>query len=158
MSAPPEWVFFTDRDLGAHIFPGYLRAAGLRVERHADHFAHDADDDDWLPQVAQRDWVILSNDQRMLRRPIERDAVIVSGARLLILIGANAKAVDLATNFVNTRALVFAFLVEHAAPYIAKVYRPSSRSVSPGGVPGRIAMRLTLDEWRWKHGESQGGG
>ena len=65
MSAPPEWVFFTDRDLGAHIFPDHLRAAGLRVERHVDHFAHDAHDKDWLPEVARQGWVILSSDQRM---------------------------------------------------------------------------------------------
>jgi hypothetical protein len=31
----PERVFFTDRDLGAKIFPGLLREAGLRVEPFA---------------------------------------------------------------------------------------------------------------------------
>jgi hypothetical protein len=30
-------VFFTDRDLGTQ-FPAILSAAGLRVEKHADHF------------------------------------------------------------------------------------------------------------------------
>jgi hypothetical protein len=33
-------VYFTDRDLGKKI-PEILRAAGLSVERHADHFQHD---------------------------------------------------------------------------------------------------------------------
>lgn len=153
MSAPPEWVFFTDRDLGAHIFPDCLRAAGLRVERHADHFAAD---DDWLPQVARWGWVTLSCDQRMLRRPVEQDAVMVSGGRVLILVGANAKTTDLAANFVNTRASVFAFLARHAAPYIAKVYRPSAGPVLPGGAPGRIAMKLTYDEWRRRHKGGEG--
>jgi hypothetical protein len=36
----PAPVFFTDRDLGKK-FPEILRAAGPKVERHADHFRQD---------------------------------------------------------------------------------------------------------------------
>jgi hypothetical protein len=42
-----SWTFFTDRDLGKR-FPEILEAAGLAVERHADHFAPDTRDEDWL--------------------------------------------------------------------------------------------------------------
>lgn len=154
MNAPPEWVFFTDRDLGAYIFPDHLRTVGLRVERHADHFAHDAHDEDWLPEIARRGWVILSHDHRMLRRSVERDAVMISGARLLILIGPKAKAEELAVNFTNTHARVEGFLAQHAPPYISKVYRSSLGPVVPGGEPGRVEMKLTYDEWLRRFGKS----
>jgi hypothetical protein len=147
MSAPPEWVFFTDRDLGAYIFPDHLKNAGQRVERHVDYFVDDAHDEDWLPEVARRGWVILTSDQRMMRRPVERDAVMVSGARLLILIGANAQAEELAVNFVNTRARLESFLAQHASPYIAKVYRPSHGPAVLGAEPGRVEVKLTYQEW-----------
>lgn len=47
------WTFFTDRDLGKQ-FPQILRDAGLTVERHMDHFAHDAPDAEWLEIVGKR--------------------------------------------------------------------------------------------------------
>jgi hypothetical protein len=46
----PEPVFFTDRDLGKK-FPEILRGAGLKVERHADHFRQDTPDAEWLQEI-----------------------------------------------------------------------------------------------------------
>jgi len=47
MNAPREYVFFTDRDLGKQ-FPDILKDAGVHVERHSEHFADNAKDEDWL--------------------------------------------------------------------------------------------------------------
>jgi hypothetical protein len=99
---PPERVFFTDRDLGRRIFPDRLREGGLRVEVHFDHFAPAAADTEWLPVVAARGWVVLSNDQKIMRRPLEREAVRISGATLIVLVGGQVPAPELATNFLNT--------------------------------------------------------
>jgi hypothetical protein len=57
-------VFFTDRDLGL-TFPAILRSAGLRVERHADHFAPDCPDEMWLRDVANRGWIAVTHDGRI---------------------------------------------------------------------------------------------
>jgi hypothetical protein len=46
--AQPEIVFFVDRSLGAHKVVDALRAAGAKVEAHADHFSDDAPDEEWL--------------------------------------------------------------------------------------------------------------
>jgi hypothetical protein len=78
---PPERVFFTDRDLGRHKLPNLLRQGGLQVEVHHDHFEPDAADVDWLPKVAARGWIVLSNDQQIMRRPLEREAVRASGSK-----------------------------------------------------------------------------
>jgi hypothetical protein len=43
MNGRPE-VFFTDRDLGKR-FPEILRAAGLTVQRHSDHFEPETPDE-----------------------------------------------------------------------------------------------------------------
>ena len=71
-------VFFTDNDLGK-TFPRMLRAAGIAVERHGDHFAPDAPDAEWLPVVAARGWYVLSNDLGIHRKRIEREIVINMG-------------------------------------------------------------------------------
>ena len=140
--------FFTDRDLGGEIFPRILAQAGVRVHRHADHFVPDAPDHEWLPVVAGRGWVILSNDLAILRRPLERDAVMRSGARLLVLVGGDARAADLARNFVNTLPAVERFLARHPAPFIAKLYRPNPVTEIERGTPGSIELKLSLSDWR----------
>jgi hypothetical protein len=61
-------TYFTDRDLGRHIFPGVLVDAGVRVQKHADHFAHDTPDEEWLSVVALRGWIALTMDNKMTSR------------------------------------------------------------------------------------------
>ena len=134
--------FFTDRDLGGAIFPNLLQQAGQTGHRHVDHFAPDAPDEQWLPTVAARGWIILSADQNILRTPLERDAVMNSGAALFILIGGNAPAAELAANFINTLPRITAFLDEHQPPFIAKVYRPNPRTDIGRGRPGTVELKL----------------
>jgi hypothetical protein len=116
-------VFFTDRDLGKR-FPEILSAAGLQVERHADHFAPDASDEEWLALVGSRGWVAVSHDRRIRYKPNELGAVVRHNVRLLIVIG-KAPFPDLARNFVASIGQIEAFLDVQKPPLIGKVYRPS---------------------------------
>jgi hypothetical protein len=45
-----DLTFFLDRQLGRHKMAGILRATGLKVEIHDDHFAQDAPDTEWLAE------------------------------------------------------------------------------------------------------------
>jgi hypothetical protein len=130
-------VFFTDRDLGA-AFPEILRAAGLTVERHGDHFAPDCPDEDWLAEVGKRDWVALTHDPRIRHKPNQLAAVVQHRVRLLVIVG-KAAFPDLAASFVATRVRIKAFLGHAPRPLIAKVYRatPAELAENPAA-PGRI--------------------
>ena len=130
-------TFFTDRDLG-NSFPERLRDAGIRVEKHADHFRHDADDADWLPQVGSNGWFVLTHDQRMRYRPAERDAIMMANVGLLVLIGKATHA-ELAENFVRTLDVVTRFIDRTPRPFIAKIYRPSPVGSQQ---PGRVELRF----------------
>lgn len=134
--------YFADRNLGAKIFPAALRAAGIKVHAHNEHFAHDAADADWIPVVAQRGWVILTSDAAIRRNPLERAAVLTSGAAMLVLVGANAKTAELARNFVNTLPKIESFLARESVPLMAKVFRPNPTSEVAEGKPGRIERVL----------------
>lgn len=59
------YTFFLDRALESYLLRGALKALGARVEMHRDYFEEDAEDVDWLPVVAQSEWVVLS------KRPIQ---------------------------------------------------------------------------------------
>lgn len=119
----PEPVFFTDRDLGKK-FPEILSGAGLKVERHADHFRHDAPDAEWLQEIGKRQWIAITHDSRIRYKPNELQTVMQHGVALLVVIG-HAPFAELAQAFVATTPRILSFLTRHEPPYIAKVYRPS---------------------------------
>lgn len=139
--------FFADRNLGRYDFPEYLRRSGLVVHAHDDHFAQDAPDTEWLPQVAGRGWIVLSADRVITRDPVELAAVMLSGVAMFCLVGGMAKAEDLAQNFVNTRDSIATFLEANPPPFVAKVYRPSPLAAISRGVPGQVKRVMNYAEW-----------
>lgn len=116
-------TFFTDRDLGKR-FAGILAAGGLKVERHADHFAPACPDEEWLKAIGERGWIAITHDGRIRYKPNELAAVVRHRVSLLVVIG-NAPYPVLAEHFVRTFPKISAFLAVHKPPFIAKVYRPT---------------------------------
>lgn len=132
-------IFFTDRDLGKR-FPEILAAAGLNVERHADHFAPDCPDETWLREIGKRGWVAVTHDSRIRYKPNELAAVIEHQVTLLVIVG-HAPYPQLAQSFVATRHRILDFLKRQTPPLIAKVYRPSATQVTDDpDAPGRIEL------------------
>lgn len=131
-------VYFTDRDLGKR-FPEILRSGGLKVERHADHFAPATPDAVWLEVVGQRGWIAITHDRRIRYKPNELDAVMRHGVALLVVVGA-APFPDLARAFVATYPRIRRFVAEHERPFIAKVYRPLAAEIVRGAAAGRVEL------------------
>lgn len=65
MGKPPiePIVFYIDRCLGRKLGQT-LQEQGLTIALHDDHFTQNALDVDWLPEVGQRGWVVLTKDAR----------------------------------------------------------------------------------------------
>ena len=134
-------TYFTDRDLGLQ-FPKILSSAGLTVERHRDHFAPDAPDEEWLALVGAKGWVALTHNSRIRYTPNEKQAVIAYNVRLLVIIG-QAPYPELAHSFVATRPRIETFLERRSPPFIAKVYRPFPSELERNpSAPGRIELWL----------------
>jgi hypothetical protein len=132
-------VYFTDRDLGKR-FGEILKAGGLTVERHVDHFADETPDEEWLAEVGRRNWIALTHNRRIRYTPNERDAVMRHRVGLLVIVG-KAPYPDLARAFVATLPRIEAFLAGHRPPFIAKVYRPSPAEVARHSAsPGRVEL------------------
>ena len=132
-------VFFTDRDLGLQ-FPAILRDTGLRVERHADHFAPDCPDHEWLRDVASHGWIAVTHDARIRYKPNELATVVQHNVVLLVVIG-NAPYADLARSFIATLARVRAFLARYRPPVIGKVYRASPEELARNpNASGRVEL------------------
>jgi hypothetical protein len=124
-------TYFTDRDLG-NAFPELLIAAGLRVERHRDHFRPDCPDAEWLEAVGRKGWIAITHDKRIRYKPNELSAVMQHGVGLLVVIG-KAPFPDLARSFVENAAAVERFVAAQRPPFIAKVYRSGTVALSYPG-------------------------
>lgn len=89
-------TFFLDYQIGRFVVARALRDAGARVEVHIDHFAQNAPDTDWIPEVGRRDWVLITKDQEIRRNPLERGAYEVARVRGFVVTGKDMGGVDLA--------------------------------------------------------------
>lgn len=124
MSSPSSQTttFFIDRCLGKKLAT-VLRAQGYTVELHDSHFAKDAKDVDWLPIVGQRGWVVLTKDERIAKRFLERLAVASAGVKMFVLVSQNLSGTDTAAAFTKAIPAMQQFLQTNPAPFIAKVYQ-----------------------------------
>lgn len=94
-------TFFLDYQIGRHVVADALRAAGARVEVHIDHFPMNAPDIEWIPQVAAREWVLITKDQHIRRNMLEREAYRESQLRGFVATGDNMSGPDLAALLVR---------------------------------------------------------
>jgi uncharacterized protein with PIN domain len=68
VSEPRGPAFLADRCLGDFVVVDALRARGADVRAHADEFAPNAKDVEWLRVAGDRGWVVLTKDPAILRR------------------------------------------------------------------------------------------
>lgn len=121
MSAPPEPVFFTDRDLGKR-FPQLLLDAGLHVECHDAHFDPTTPDEIWLPKVQSRGWKAVTRDGRIRYSPLALEAMMNAGTQLFVVVG-KLSTDEAAAVFIKRRSQIQAMLVREQGAFIAKVRR-----------------------------------
>jgi predicted nuclease of predicted toxin-antitoxin system len=118
-----EPVFFVDRCLGGKQVPEALRIAGATVEFHDDHFAKEAQDTEWLPEVGKRGWIVLTKDVQIGKRTLEKIAVARAGIKMFVLASKNLSGSDMADAFKQAIKSMQEFARDNSAPFIAKVYR-----------------------------------
>jgi hypothetical protein len=146
---------FADRNLGVHAFPAILRAEGITVHLHQEHFAQDEEDVIWMPEVARRGWPIISPDIRISRDRLEVDAIMTSGASVFCLSGGHCTSEEKARNFLRCLPQVRKVLEGTAPPFIAKVYRPNADD--PGDSrTRRVEVKLTYPEWERRRSRRNG--
>ena len=88
-------TFFLDHQIGRYVVAEKLRAAGAIVEVHLDHFEGDAPDTKWIPEVAKRDWILITKDQHIRRNPLERAAYEAAGLRGFVATGKDMSGEEL---------------------------------------------------------------
>ncbi len=122
---PPEPVLvcFLDECLGRHAVPEALRRAGVAVVCHHEHFATGTEDEAWLAELARHsDWIVLTKDGRIRRRPLEFQAMTRAGLRVFALTSGNLSGEEQGEAFVRALKRIRR-LAARPGPYIARVTR-----------------------------------
>lgn len=132
-SVPDELTFFVDRSLGKSIVAG-LRDAGLRVLSMADIYgertAQLLADEVWLRDAGENNWVILTKDDAIRRRPAERDALTEAKVRVFCLTNRNLRAAAQTERFLANRHRIVR-QARKPGPYIYGVYKAGLRRLWP---------------------------
>jgi hypothetical protein len=121
MKEPREVVYFTDRDLGRKL-PETLRAAGLSVETHDDHFGPLTPDDEWLATVGANGWLAITRDGRIRYSPLALRVLMENEAKLFVLVG-NLSAIECADLVTRHRRQIESLAASEPGAFIAKIRR-----------------------------------
>lgn len=121
-SKPPEpLVFFIDYSLGNKKVADALRQASVTVEVHVDHFRPDAKDEAWLSVAGKRGWIVLTKDDRIRYRTIERAALMRARVAMFVLASGNLRGEEMAQAFIAALPRIRRFLAKNRPPFIAKI-------------------------------------
>jgi len=123
MTKSPE--FFIDRSLGRKHLAEALEELGLTVHTMAsvygEHVAQELEDERWLADVGQHDWIVLMKDDAIRRRPSERDVLKAAQVRAFCLTNAQLRASEQSARFVGNIERILR-QAEKPGPYIYGVY------------------------------------
>ena len=103
-----------------------MAAAGANVKTLADVFRQGAKDSDWLAALTdQQDWVVLTKDKNIRRRPLEVQALIAAGLRVFVLTATDLTGEEMGAILVKALPRIRRFCKKHAPPFIAGITRMS---------------------------------
>ncbi len=132
-----EPVFFVDRSLGKSIVIG-LRAVGLdarsMTEVYGERAGQGLEDETWLRDAGLNDWVVLTKDNAIRRRPAEREALTEARARVFCLTTSQLRGAEQLERFVNNRDRIVR-IARLPGPYIYGVYEDRVIQIWPKKSP-----------------------
>jgi hypothetical protein len=117
--------FFIDRSLGRKHLAQALGDLGFTVHTMAsvygERVAQELDDERWLADAGEHDWVVLMKDDAIRRRPAERDALSEAKVRAFCLTNAQLRASEQSARFIGNIERIQR-QAEKPGPYIYGVY------------------------------------
>ncbi|HEX8160415.1 MAG TPA: hypothetical protein VF538_00840 [Pyrinomonadaceae bacterium] len=110
-----------DRSLGRVIVPDALRKNGIKVKVHADYFAHDALDTEWLQRCGEEGWIVLAKDKAIKKNPLERQAIFEHGLAAFFIIKTSATGEENAAAIIKGMSKIVGVLENQRRPFIARI-------------------------------------
>ena len=95
-----------------------MHDAGANVEHAGGAFPFGTIDEVWLTACGERNWIVLTRDQRIRRRVLERDAIQQSGAAVFALTAGEATAAETAGVVIRLLAKFANMAISEPKPFL----------------------------------------
>lgn len=115
------YTFFLDRASESKALCDALQAKGAQVETHRDYYEDDEADEVWLPEVAAKGWIIISQDQF---NELERQAIRNANGRAFLIVHGEMKGEEEAAMIAAALPKMLRILKANKAPFVARLYNP----------------------------------
>jgi hypothetical protein len=120
-------VYFLDENLDGSSMVTMLTDGGIPVVRHSEKFQNGAADEVWIPLAAQFGYVIVTKDVATRTKPAQREAILHSKARMLLLTLQGAKWPEIAKLLIDKYPDVSKTVNKYATPLIIRLNMSSMR-------------------------------
>lgn len=124
-AAPPEaprFAVFIDRNSGGRLFKSLIERAGIEVHLHDEQFRKTTEDPDWLTQLGESGWLLVSGDDATTRLPLFLRQLAESKAHVFILHSLNGATPEgKAACIVDAYARMCALAAGHKPPALWRI-------------------------------------
>jgi predicted nuclease of predicted toxin-antitoxin system len=98
-----------------------LNASGVHAIHHDDVFPEATPDEEWLARAGAENWVVITKDKLIRKRPIERMALKRAKARAFVFTGGNLSGVETTEIILGALPRMQRMLAARSASFIARI-------------------------------------
>ena len=119
-----QWIYFVDRSLPKGSLLQALKENGRVAKHHDELFSQDASDVVWLTEAGKNNWIVLSHDRAIARKPLEIESLRRAKVRAFMPAAkGNLKGQEITEIIINALPAIEEFSQKNVPPFIAKIYR-----------------------------------
>jgi hypothetical protein len=109
--------------MGGLLVAQALRAADpeITVVAHDDVFPQDTPDEDWLPLVGERQWILITKDQKIRKHPLQKRALLAARVRAFFFTGGNITGPEMAEIVSAQLPSILKLAAATSAPFLARI-------------------------------------
>jgi hypothetical protein len=103
-----------------------LDAAGLKYELHSTHFPRGTDDVVWIAFAGEQGWLVVTTDDRIRRRALEKRGVLRKKVRLFVFTDNNTFGAVMAERLISAVPEMKALIARQNPPLMASITKAGS--------------------------------
>jgi PIN like domain len=124
---PHKFVLFIDRNSGGRTFRALIENQGVAVKLHDEYFSMNTEDPDWLREVGERGWIMITGDAKVTRAPLFLSTLTRTTARVFILKELNGATPEgKAQCVISHYERIVSICQTHKAPLLWKINKDGS--------------------------------
>jgi hypothetical protein len=111
-------IFYLDECIYSKLLLERMRAIGARVEHAGGAFPRGIEDQVYLTHCGRNGWIVLTRDQRIRRRPLERAALRAAGVAAFAFTAGQATAEETAQAIVPLLEKMANIAISETKPFL----------------------------------------